>query len=205
MLYPSVMADLLTTATLAKWTQEDPVEVAADEFAVDLISKVSQLICFIGGHDGTKVDVNGDTIPEWTLNIGATQAPIDVQMVALKVIKRSYENPEQVIQAGSIGPLGGDRVADTQALFMDFTDEERRTLARYNPDGDPTPSDDAAGQIFVLTTTRGEHTSLPQTSPLYMGDDQQVNLSSSADPREWQVPMFNPGDPGDDSLYDPEA
>lgn len=194
------MANLLTPETLAKWTQEDPAEVAGDPFAMDVIAKVSQLICFIGGHDGSRVDANGDTIPEWTLDLGPTQAPIDVQMIALKVIKRSYENPEQIIQAGSIGPLGGDRVADIQALFLDFTDSERRALAKYNVDGDPTLDEDA-GIVFTISTTRGDETTLPQTSPLYMGDNQQINLETSADPREWMIPMFNPGDPGDDSLY----
>lgn len=194
------MADLLTTATLAKWTQEDPAEVAVDEFAIDLIDKVSQLICFIGGHDGTKTDANGDLIPEWVLTAGPDQAPIDVQMVALQVIKRSYENPGQVIQEGSVGPLGGDRVADVQALFMDFTDNERATISKYNVDGDPTVQD-GAGEVFVLATTRGSETTLPQTSPIYIGDDQQVGLAGSADPREWMIPLFNPGDPGDDANY----
>lgn len=199
------MADLLTTATLAKWTQEDPAEVAADPFAVDLIDKISQLICYIGGHDGTVDDpeselVPPEKIPEWTLELGPTQAPIDVQMVALKVIKRSYENPTQVVQEGSIGPLGGDRVADVQALFMDFTEEERRIIARHNPYGDPLPDEDS-GEVFVLATTRGSETTLPQTSPLYVGDDQQINLATSPDPREWKIPLFNPGDPGDDANY----
>lgn len=194
------MADLLTTATLAKWTQGDLAEVASDPFAVDLIDKVSQLICFIGGHDGTKYDADGFVIEEWTLDLGPTQAPIDVQMVALQVIKRSYENPGQILQEGSIGPLGGDRVTDVQALFMDFTESERRTLAKYNVDGDPTVQD-GAGEVFVLQTTRGDETTLPQTSPLYMGDDQQVGLAESVDPREWMIPMFNPGDPGDDANW----
>lgn len=204
------MADLLTTATLAKWTQEDPVEVAADPFAVDLIDKVSQLICFIGGHDGTVLDPGGDGVtdflPEWTLDTvadpDAVMAPIDIQMVALQVIKRSYENPGQVLQEGSVGPLGGDRVSDVQALFMDFTESERRTLAKYNPNGDPTDVEgDAGGEVFVLQTTRGSETTLPQTSPLYVSDNQQINLEISADPRPWMIPLFNPGDPGDDSNY----
>jgi hypothetical protein len=195
------MADLLTLATLARWTQNDADEVAADPFAQDVITKVSQLVCFLGGHDGTVLDADGELIPEWTLELGPEQAPIDVQMVVLKVCKRSYENPEQIIQAGSIGPLGGDRVADVQALFMDFTEQERATITRYNPNGDPSPTEDA-GTIFTIATTRGDETTLPQTSPLYMGDDQQINLASSPDPREWKIPMFNPGDPGDDSNYE---
>lgn len=195
------MADLLTLQTLARWTQSDEAEVVGDPFAADLIDKASQLICFIGGHDGTKLDADGVEIPEWTLDPGPAQAPIDVQMVALQVIKRSYENPGQVLQAGNIGPLGGDRVTDTQALFMDFTDDERATVSKYNPDGDPT-AQDGAGDIFVIPTTMGSDASMPQTSPLYVGDNQQIGLAESADPREWMIPMFNPGDPGDDSLYE---
>lgn len=194
------MADLLTTATLAKWTQRDAAEVAADPFAVDLIAKASQLICFVGGHDGLKVDANGDPVPEWTLD-GPGQAPFDVLMVALQVIKRSYENPGQVLQEGSIGPIGGDRVADAQALFMDLTEAERRTVSKYNIDGDPTDVDGSEGEIFTLATTRGSDTLMPQTSPLYVGDDQQVGLAESDDPREWMIPLFSPGDPGDDSNY----
>lgn len=194
------MADLLTPQTLAKWTQEDAAEVAADPFAVDLIAKVSALICFLGGHDGTVFDANGVLIPEWSLEIGPGQAPIDVQMVALQVIKRSYENPGQVIQAGNVGPLGGDRVADTQALFMDFTERERATIVKHNPDGDPTPDADS-GIVFVLPTTRGDETTLPQTSPLYVGDNMQVNLETTNAAPEWMIPLFNPGDPGDDSNY----
>ena len=194
------MADLLTTATLAKWTQNDAAEVAGDEFAVDLIAKISALACFLGGHDGTKVDSEGTVIPEWDLEIGPTLAPIDVQMVVLQVAKRSYENPGQVIQEGNVGPLGGDRVADTQALFMDFTDRERATLVKYNVDGDPDPDEDA-GTIFTVATTRGPETTLPDT-PLYVSDNQQPGLAESADPRPWMIPLFNPGDPGDPANYD---
>jgi hypothetical protein len=182
------MAALLTTATLAKWTQSDATEVAEDPFAVDLIDKVSQLICHLGGH------------PNWTLDLGADQAPIDVQMVALKVIKRSYENPGQVIQEGSIGPLGGDRVADIQALFLDLTAEERAIITAHNPDGDPMGPAGGAGQIFTIATTRGDESSLLDPT-LYVGDNLQINLDSTNAAPEWKIPMFNPGDPGDPNHY----
>ena len=202
------MADLLTPQTLAKWTQSDADEVAGDEFALDLIAKVSALICFLGGHDGTKIDaVTELPIPEWNLvgGDGFEVAPIDVQMVALQVIKRSYENPGQVIQEGSIGPIGGDRVADTQALFMDFTESERATITKYNPDGDPTPDADDAGTVFTVATTRGDETTLPNVSPLYVSDDQQINMTPAKNAYpSWDVPLFNPGDPGDAANYDEE-
>lgn len=185
MLYPSAMAELLTPQTLARWTQEDPTQVAADPFALDLIDKLSQLICYLGGH------------PDWTLTAGADRVPIDVEMVMLQVAKRSYENPDQIVQE-TTGPLS-ERKLDVAAMFMELTDSERATITRHNPAGDPnTP----ASELFVIVTTRGEETQMPQTSPLYMGDDQQINLSSSPDPREWMIPMFNPGDPGDDNNYD---
>lgn len=192
------MADLLTTATLAKWTQNDAAEVAGDPFAVDLIAKISALACHLGGHDGTKVDSEGTPIPEWDLEVGPTMAPIDVQMVVLQVAKRSYENPGQVLQE-SVGPLS-ERVADAQALFMDFTDRERATLTKYNVDGDPDPSEDS-GIIFTVATTRGDETTLPDT-PLYVSDNQQPGLAESADPRPWMIPLYNPGDPGDPNNYD---
>ena len=198
------MAALLTPQTLAKWTQSDEAEVVTDPFAADLIDKLSALVCFIGGHDGTKYDDLGDVIPEWSLvadtPVGAVVAPIDVQMVMLQVAKRSYQNPDEILQDGSTGPLGGDRYSDVHALFMDFTDSERATLAKYNADGDPTPQD-GSGVVFTIQTTRGDETILPQTSPLYIGDNLQTGLAESVDPREWMIPLFNPGDPGGDENY----
>lgn len=195
------MADLLTLDTLARWTQNDLADVQADEFAADLISKVSALICFVGGHDGSKKDSAGNTIPEWTLEAGSAQAPVDVQMVALQVIKRSYENPDQVTAEGATGPIGGDTHVDTYALFADFTDSERAVIAKYNPDGDPT-AEEGAGVIFTMTTTRGPETTLKPVT-LYVPDDQQIGMTpdKNAYP-SWDLPLFNPGDPGDENNYD---
>ena len=188
------MADLLTISKLAIWTQNDIGEVQADPRAADLIETVSAMACLIGGHDGTKLDADGEIIPEWSLDgLDDTElVPRDVALVVLQVCKRSYENPGRVLQEGSIGPLGGDRVADAQALFMEFSEAERLTIARYNVDGDET----AGGpELVVISTTRGEETTLPPQT-IYVGDDQQVGLASSIDPREWMIPMFNPNDPG---------
>lgn len=181
------MANLLTLTTLATWTGSDEDTVLDDEFAADVIAKVSELVCFLGGH------------PNWSLETGDDLAPVDVRMVVLQVCKRTYENPRQVIQEGNIGPIGGDRVLDAAALLMDLTEYERSVVTKYNPEGDPTPTD--AGQVFLIPTTRGIETIAPQTSPMYIGDDGQIGLVASADPREWKVPFFNPGDPGDDANY----
>lgn len=193
--------DLLTTETLERWTQNDPGSLAEDPLALELIDKVSQLICFIGGHNGSKLDAAGVTIPEWTLDPGPAQAPIDVQMVALQVIKRSFENPTQVTSEGNVGPLGGDSHLDAYALFADFTESERATIARYNPDGDPDGLT-SGGEIFTLSTTRGDDSYLKPVT-IYVSDNLQVNMTpdQSAYP-SWDIPLYNPGDIGDPNNYD---
>lgn len=194
------MAALLTPRELALWTSstvgKSEAEVAADPFAIEVIDKVSQMVQFVGGHDGTKLDLAGAIIPAWTLEPGTAQAPFDVRMVVLQVCKRAYENPKQVIQEGSIGPIGGDRILDVGALLLSLSESERATLSKYNIEGDP---DNGQTTLFTMATTRGTESTLATT--LYVGDDQQINLESSADPREWMIPMFSPGDPGDPNHY----
>lgn len=196
------MADLLTTRELWLWTTDatglSEDETAADPKAAEVIDKVSQLACFLGGHDGSKLDASGVAIPEWTLDPAtASTAPFDVRMVVLQVCKRSYENTRQVIQEGNVGPIGGDRVADAAALLLSLTDSERATLTKYNSDGDPN----GGAQVFTWATTRGTDDVLVPVK-LYAQDDQQINISEldSAFPT-WDIPLFNPGDPGDPNLY----
>lgn len=195
------MANLLTPRELALWTSstvgKTEAEVEADPFATEVIEKVSEMVQFIGGHDGTKLDPAGEPIAEWTLEPGVTLAPYDVRMVVLQVCKRSYENPKQVVQEGGVGPIGGDRVLDAAALLLNLSETERAIVAKYNPDGDP---DGGSDEVWVMETTRGEETTALSVK-LYVGDDSQVNLESSADPREWMIPMFSPSDPGDPNNY----
>lgn len=180
------MADYLIKAgELATWTGNDIAAVAADPFAKEVMDKVSQLARFKAGQ------------PAWTLEAGDDQIPFDARMVVLQVCKRTYENPRQVVQEGNIGPLGGDRVLDVAAMLMELSEYENAVLVKYNPDGDPTPT--GSGNVFTLSMA--DDTEVESGSALYMGDNLQINLSTSADPREWKIPMFNPGDPGDDSLY----
>ena len=178
------MADLITTQTLAVWTQNEPTEVAADPFALEVVDKVSKLAQFLGGH------------PEWTL-AGNTTAPFDVQMVVLQVAKRTYANPDQETST-TIGPIGS-RVLDVAALLTDLTDTERATLVKYNPEGDPNA---AKGGLWVLHTTTGDAPTL-KTVRLFVDDNQQIGMTpdESAYP-SWSIPMFSPGDPGDPNLYD---
>jgi hypothetical protein len=182
------MADeLITLRELALWTQNDVDVVTADPFAIEVIDKVSQMARFLGGQ------------PTWTYGGPAeTDAPFDVRMVVLKICKRTYENPGQVVQEGNVGPIGGDRVLDVAAMLLDLTDAERATFTKYNDEGDP---DDAGAELWVQPTTRGGP-DLTEPVVLYWADDQQINMTpdQSAYP-SWDIPMFSPGDPGDPNLY----
>lgn len=192
------MADLLTKNELALWTQKDPAKVEVDPFAAEVIDKVSQLACFLGGHDGTKLDALGAVIPAWTLESGVDQAPFDVRMVVLQVCKRSYGNPDQVVAEGGVGPIGGDRVLDVAALLLALTEPERNTLTKYNTDGDP----DANESLWIARIERGD-APMSTAATLYATDDQQIGMTvdQSAFP-SWDIPLFNPGDPGDPNLYE---
>ena len=169
---------LVTTNELALWTKSDPGEVATDPFADEVISKVSELICFLGGH------------PDWTLSPGEDLVPFDVRMVALTVAKRCYENTGQVIQEGNVGPIGGDRVLDVAALLFSLTDSERAVVTKYNPSGDP---DQVPQGLFTVSTAYDGPSG--GTGEVYMSDDQQVNMheGQSAWP-PWDIPVFTESD-----------
>lgn len=168
------MADLITAQELATWTQTPLATIQADPLAIEIMDKVSALARFLGGN------------PTWEIT-GATAAPFDARLVVLMVAKRCYENPGQVVQEGSVGPIGGDRVLDVAAMLMELTETERTTLTKYNPDGDP---DNAGAGVWVMQTTPRPETLVPAT--LYVPDD---SLS------DWYIPMFEDWDPGDPNLY----
>ena len=173
------MAHLITFEELARWTQNDPTDVTADPFAAEVLDKVSGLARFLGGHPDWEI------APVDPLNT----VPYDVRLVVLAVAKRCYENPGQVVQEGSIGPIGGDRVLDVAALLFELSEAERAVLTKYNADGDP----DQSGIFVIRTTPRPETTS---DAVLFVPVD---SLS------DWYIPMFNPLDPGDPELYPEEG
>lgn len=190
------MTTLLPTATLGLWVtpKMSQAEVEADTFAMDVIQQVSDYFCFLAGHDGTQYDTDGVTlIPAWTYEPGDDQAPIDVRMLALKVIRRTYTNTDQVLQEGNLGPIGGDRRADDVGMLFDLTENERRVLTKYNEEGDP----EDGGALWIQPIGSDEASTLVEAT-LYVGDDGQVNLG---DELEWKIPLFSPGDPGDPNHY----
>lgn len=184
--------NLITDHELAVWSGRTDAEVTGSDLAQDVITKMSQYARFLGFYPLPEEQWGWQTI---------LTTPFDVKLVVLKVARRAFNNPDEVVQEGNIGPIGGDRVRDEAALSLELTETERATLTKYNPAGDPETGDTAT--LWVQPTFGGTETQL-QTSPLYVGDDQQINLETSADPREWKIPLFNPGDPGDDSRYPDE-
>jgi hypothetical protein len=181
--------NLITANELAVWSGVSESVVEGDDLAVDVMRRMSSYARFLGFYPLPEAEWGWQTREE---------TPFDVKLVVLKVARRSYTNPGEVVQEGSIGPIGGDRLRDEAAMSLELTETERATLTKYNLAGDPEIGD--SGTLWVQPTNGGTETLL-QTSPLYVGDDQQINLEDSADPREWKIPLFNPGDPGDDSLY----
>ena len=167
------MANLISVETLARWTQNEVSDVSADPFAIDLIEKMSEYICFLGGH------------PEWTYEPGSNKAPIDVLIVAIGVIKRCYENPGRIIQ-DQVGPLN-ERVIEAQALFTQLTEDELATIQQYN-----AAAVDTSNGGFIFTASIDASPVRAAKNVMYLTDDQQVNLGSELD---WEVPMFDLTDP----------
>lgn len=172
------MAHLISYRELAIWTQNDVDAVSEDEFAQEVVDKVSGLVRFLAGQPGWE--------PE-TL-------PYDAKLVALVVAKRSYANPDQEVSSG-VGPINS-RVLDVAAMLLDLTDSERKTLTKYNPDGDPSGD---GGGLWIQRTTTPAQTRLDEV--LYVGDNMQINLNSTNAAPEWMIPFFSPGDPGSPALY----
>lgn len=181
--------NLITAQELAVWSGTTESVVEADDLAQDVMRRMSDYARFLGFAPLPEDEYGWETRAE---------TPFNVKLVVLKVCRRSYQNPGEVVQEGNIGPIGGDRLRDEAALGFELTETERATFTKYNPAGDPEVGD--TGSLWVQPIYGGEDTLL-QTSPLYVGDNQQINLEDSADPREWKIPLFNPGDPGGDENY----
>lgn len=171
--------NLITDHELAVWAGKTDQQVANDQLAQDVMAKVSGYAYFLAGTGSD----------DWTY----VTAPFDVKLVVLKVCRRAYVNPGEVVQEGGIGPIGGDRVRDEAAMSLEFTEAERAIITNYNPLGDP--QDSGLNGLWVQPVENP--TPELEDVILYIGDDQQVNLDISDDPREWKIPYFNPGDPGD--------
>lgn len=168
------MADeLISERELALWTQTPEATVAADPFAAEVREKVSDYVRFVAGQ----------TRETWT----AATVPYDARVIVLWMAKRTYQNPDQIVQEG-VGPLN-ERRLDEAALGMALTESERETLEDYK-----TGAAVGGGGLWVL--------SLDDTAPTVAAAVVFVPDDSYSD---WYIPMFSPGDPGDPNLYPEEA
>ena len=163
------MADLITESEMALWCQSTVEALAADPFAAEVRSKVSAYVCFLAQQ------------PLWTVDT----VPIDVKMLTIRVIRRTYVNPDSEVQTG-IGPISS-RILDEAALAAAFTDSEIKLLETKIPDG--------SGQDGLWVASIGGADVLLQPT-VYLSDDSQVGLLDSADPRSWDIPMFDINDNG---------
>lgn len=170
---------LITDRELALWSQTTEDVIAADDWAQELIAKFSDYARHLSKVDWSLAPVGADEVVP----------SVDVRMAILAATRRTYVNPDSEKSTG-IGPISST-ILDSAALAGAFTESERALLESYNPDGDP------AG-LWVQPTTRGDFV-LPVEEVLYVPDDSQVALTEadSAWP-SWDIPLFNPGDPGGD-------
>lgn len=127
------MGTLFTRPDFATWCG---VAIASDDaFATMVMQRATELV------------VDAAKAPGWELT--PSTAPRGAVLIALRVARRTYLNPDQEVQS-AVGPLSA-RVLDDAAAGMSLTDQEREDIAALAPDGDPT-----APTLFTLRTTRGD-------------------------------------------------
>jgi hypothetical protein len=132
------MGTLFTRADFAIWCG---VAIAADDtFATAVMQRATELV------------VDEAKAPAWELD--PTTAPRGAVLIALRVARRTYLNPDQEVQS-SVGPLSA-RVLEDAAAGMSLTEQEKLDIAELAPDGDPN-----ATSLFTLRTTRGTEEQLP--------------------------------------------
>jgi len=116
------MTPLLTAATLAMLADEGdtPENLAYGDYC---IQAASILVAEAAGHpDWLGVAADGTVMDP-------VAAPRRAVMIAEQLAKRSYLNPNAVVQEGSIGPIGGDRTIEEFARTFEFTEFEAAYLA----------------------------------------------------------------------------
>lgn len=126
------MATLFTRSDFATWCG---VTIASDDaYATMVMQRATELV------------VDEAKAPGWELD--PTTAPRGAVLIALRVARRAYLNPDQEV-ASSVGPLSS-RVLDDAAAGMQLTEQEKLDIGELAPGGDPN-----ASTLFTLRTTRG--------------------------------------------------
>lgn len=119
LLYPEGMTALLTPAEMATWTQTAQETIEGDPYATEVNEKLGAYIQYLAGN------------ADWTPGT----VPIDVKMLAIRVVRRTYTNPDSEVQTG-VGPLSS-RVLDEAALAAALTESEKELLESKRADGGP--------------------------------------------------------------------
>ena len=177
MLYPGSMPTLVTTQELATWSQTPLATVEADPFATEVLEKASGLIREIAKQ------------PTWEI-VGENPIPFRARMLALKVVRRTYVNPDQEISS-TTGPISS-RVADEAAMAMTLSDEDIALLESLQPGADEQDG------LWTLGPGRGP----VEMRTAFIPDDSQPNLVGEP----WAIPygdtresdFFN--EPGDEFI-----
>lgn len=175
------MTPLLSPVTLALIAREEPL--ADPEYATYCIESASWLVADETGHfDWLGVAADGSSIP-------VVAAPRRAVMIAEQLAKRAYLNPDAIVQAGSVGPIGGDRTVEDFARTFEFTAVELEYL-----DSVSIGTARAGGGLWTMATeNRPVSTALPSAT-IYLPD---------VDPRADLWPVGTEG--VDDYAYTPLA
>lgn len=108
------MTTLVSVAQLEVATQNAPGSLVDDAFAAWVLEEASGLVCDTARH------------AEWEDD--PSTAPRAARRICLMVAKRTFQNPDAVTVEGAIGPIGGDRVLDFQAMGLMLTEAEEEEL-----------------------------------------------------------------------------
>lgn len=148
------MTTIVSVAQLEVATQSVAGSLADDTFAAWVLEEASGLVCDTARH------------PEWEDD--PSKAPRVARRICLMVAKRTYENPGSVIQEGAVGPLGGDRVLDAQAMGLNLTEAEEEELIDLRGGGNagglwvqPIGDGDAPDRTVYLFDSSGSDWAIP--------------------------------------------
>jgi hypothetical protein len=131
------MANLFTRDEFATWCN---TTIASDDAFATMVMETA-----------TSLVVDAAAAPSWELN--PATAPRKAKLIALRVARRTYLNPDQEVQS-AVGPLSA-RVLDQAAAGMALTADELDEILALNPAGDPN-----APALWTQRITRGEQQTL---------------------------------------------
>lgn len=156
----------ITVAELAVWVRE-PIP-PGDEFAQMVIKAAT---------------IKVSDACDMATPFHAGNAPDSLRVIVGQVAKRAYKNPDQIVQDGSIGPIGGDRYAQAYAAGLSLTEEEEAEVQRI-----ARRSSGRTGKGIKILGFRVPHHGTYGRTGTYVPDRPAPGLGFSAG-SDWQVPI----------------